>query len=300
MKKILITLLLSVLICLGVVAAKNVYSCEIPIGNRGIKDMISQGDLSLLMIGSSTFRSNIDVTALDEKFDNKDYIIAYGGNQMVATTVQYDEILKRSSNKYDCIVFEFDPLLLTEDVKLSDSRVIWDLSLEGKIKLFNKIRESGSLTSSIAIEYFLTSGMDDLITYPVTERIYSGRYYKGAKNNYVESPGADILNNTTFDLSTLEVNEYQKKAMIELINHCHDNNQKFIFLESPHYYLLSNDETYLKYKQELISLLEDLKADYILAEDIDFDNSNPKYFEDMSHMSTAGKENFTREMLKHF
>ena len=132
MKKILITLSAALIIICAAVAFKNVYSCEIPIGNRGIRAAIMEGDLDILLIGSSTFRSNLDIHELDKAFDNRAYIISYGGNQYAATDIQYDEIKKRSDNDHKLMVFELDPLMLTEEVKLSDSRVIWDLSFEGK------------------------------------------------------------------------------------------------------------------------------------------------------------------------
>ena len=46
---------------------------------------------------------------------------------------------------------------------------------------------------SMMYEYFVTSGMDDLLTYPVTERFYSTRYYKGAKTDDTPSSGKEFL-----------------------------------------------------------------------------------------------------------
>ena len=94
MKKILITLSAALIIICAAVAFKNVYSCEIPIGNRGIRAAISDND-------------------------------------------------------YKLMVFELDPLMLTEKVKLSDSRVIWDLSFEGKKALWEKLKNAGNTDFSM-------------------------------------------------------------------------------------------------------------------------------------------------------
>ena len=77
MKKILITLSAAFIIITEVVAFKNVYSCNIPIGNRGIRAAIMEGDLDVLLIGSSTFRSNLDIHELDKACDDRAYIISY-------------------------------------------------------------------------------------------------------------------------------------------------------------------------------------------------------------------------------
>ena len=97
--------------------------------------LLDAGDLDVLFLGSSTFRSNLDITQIDEAFDGKTFILAYGGNQYVAENIQYDEIQNRGHHRYDLLVIELNPMLLTEEVKLSDSRVIWDLSWDGKRRL---------------------------------------------------------------------------------------------------------------------------------------------------------------------
>ncbi|MBR1913390.1 MAG: hypothetical protein IJ827_01025 [Lachnospiraceae bacterium] len=128
MKKGLLTIAAALLVIISAVVFKNVYSCEIPIGSRGIRDAIETGDLDVLFIGSSTFRSNVDMPMMDEAYDGRVYDISYGGNELAANVIQYDDIRRRSDNKYGLMVFELGPMMLTQEVSLSDSRVIWDLS----------------------------------------------------------------------------------------------------------------------------------------------------------------------------
>ena len=190
MKKAIATVAAAVLIILAAVVFKNVYSCEMPIKNRGIGDAIRTGDLDVLLIGSSTFRSNVDMPSMDDAFDGRVYDISYGGNQLVATAIQYDEIRRRSPHEYGLMVFELGPMMLTQDVALSDSRVIWDLSWEGKKELWQSMADAGNTTGAMMYEYFVTSGMDDLITFPLTEPFYATRYYKGAKPGWEHSTAA--------------------------------------------------------------------------------------------------------------
>lgn len=298
MKRIIITILISIFIITGAVASKNLYSCRIPIKNRGISDAIASGDLDLLFIGSSTFRSNVDMHLLDDAYEGRVYDISYGGNQCVATSIQYDEIKSRSDHDYGLMVFEMGPLMITEDVKLSDSRVIWDLSLKGKLDLYNEMRKAGNTDASVAYEYFITSGMDDLITYPVTERIYATRYYKGSKTDATQSPGAEVLDSEEFDISDAMPNEAQERAVRDIIEKCKRDGQAFVFLESPVYYRLGEDPVYKKYEERFIRLLEEEDAPYILASEADFDDHLAEYFEDMNHMSDAGRKAYTRELIR--
>lgn len=299
MKKIIITLVAALLFISAAVFFKNEYSCNIPIHNRGIRDAVTRGPLDVLFVGSSTFRSNIDMQLMDEAYDEKVYTIAYGGNQLVAADIQYDEIKSRSTDKCDLYVMDIDPLMLTEEVKLSDSRVIWDLSFDGKKRLYSKMADAGNTDLSVMFEYFISSGMDDLITYPVTERIYSTRYYKGAKTDETPSSGLDYLENEKYDISDASYNEAQIDALLELIEKSQKDSQNMIFLECPKYHRLQNDPKYLELKSLMIDLLDSNNAMYITAEDIDFDNHNSDYYEDMSHMSAVGRRVYTQKLIEY-
>lgn len=305
MKKAVISLSCAIAVIVLAVVFKNTYSCRIPIGNRGINNAVSNGPLNALFVGSSSFRSNLDIDILDEKYDGRSYILSYGGNQYVACDIQYDELKERSAvsgqdSPSQLMIFEMDPLMLTEKVKLSDSRVIWDLSWDGKRRLWKKMCESGSTDTGFKVwyEYYVTSGMDDLVTYPVTEPFYSTRYYKGAKTGEVSSPGKEYLDNEKFDVSESEIVAAQEEAVVEVINKCRRDNQEFVFLETPHYIRLANDETYLKYKKHFLELLKEEGVRCITCEDTGFDNSNPDYFEDMGHMTNLGRAEYTRMLTE--
>ena len=300
MKKVIITVAAAFIIIAAAVAFKNVYSCEMPIRNRGIHDAIEQGDLSILFIGSSTFRANIDMPSMDEAFEGRVYDISYGGNQLVATAIQYDEIRRRSDNDYGIIVFELGPMMLTQEVALSDSRVIWDLTWEGKRALWQSMYTAGNTDFPMMYEYFVTSGMDDLITFPVTEPFYSTRYYKGAKTDETGSPGKDVLEGEEFDISDKTLIKAQADAVKDMIDKCRRDGQEFVFLESPCYHRLQEDPAFIKYREEYIRILDENDAPYILATDVEFDSSDPDLFEDMNHMSAEGRRVYTKELIKLF
>lgn len=297
MKNVVKTVLISISVILIAVIFKNAFSAYIPVHNRGIRAAAKAGDLDVLFIGSSTFRCNIDMHEMDEAFDNRVYDISYGGNQAIATTIQYDEFKKRSKNAHDLMVFELSPLLLTEEAMISDSRVIWDLSWNGKKRLWKKMRDSGNGDLDLMYEYFVTTGMDDLVTYPVTEPFYATRYYKGVKTGDTPSPGKDYLDNEEFDISDARLVEAQADAVKELAEKCISDGQRFVFLESPRYYRLQNDPTYKKYLDINLKILDEAGADYILASDVDFDIKNADYYEDMNHMSGTGRSVYTASLI---
>ncbi len=196
------------------------------------------------------------------------------------------------------MVFELGPMMLTQEVALSDSRVIWDLSFEGKKELWESMYDAGNTDFPMMYEYFITSGMDDLITFPVTEPFYGTRYYKGAKTDETLSPGRDALEREEFDISDKTLVEAQAEAVVNIINKCRADGQEFLFLESPCYYRLQEDPAFKKYREEYIRLLDENDAPYILASDVDFDSKDAELFEDMNHMSAKGRREYTAELIR--
>ncbi len=297
MKKVILTLTTALLIISGITVFKNLCSCDIPISNRGIKNAVDMDDTEILFLGSSAFRSDLDMGLIDDAYDGKGYDISYGGNQLVACTIQYDEIKKRSSHGYGLMVFELNPMMLTQQVSLSDSRVIWDLSWEGKKALYKSMYEAGSMTPSSTYEYFVTSGIDDLFTYPVTEPFYATRYYKGAKTEATASPGREVLETGNFDISDEVMVEAQADAVRRLIEKCERDGQAYIFIEPPRYHRLQEDPVFIRCRDEFGSILDEYDAPRILASDMAFDASDPALFEDMNHMSDEGRKKYTQELI---
>ena len=297
MKKFFLTICITITVLFAVIAAKNLCSCEIPIHNRGIGALLDAGDLDVLFIGSSTFRSNLDIVQIEKAYEGKTFILAYGGNQYVAENIQYDEIKNRGGHSYDLLVIELNPMLLTEEVKLSDSRVIWDLSWNGKRRLWKSMADGGNVTFPMFFEYFVTAGMDDLLTYPVTEPFYATRYYKGAKTDETASGGRDFLEGETFDISQIEPVSAQVDALFLLIEKCERDGQDYVVLESPHYYRLQEDPAYVRIRDEVCAQLAKKQAPMILASDVDFDDHEAAYFEDMSHMSAEGRRVYAKLLL---
>ena len=47
-----------------------------------------------------------------------------------------------------------------------------------------------------------------------------------------------------------------------------------------------------------MSILDEYNADYILDTDVEFDDHNPDYFEDMNHLSFEGRRLYTEKLIE--
>jgi len=148
-------------------------------------------------------------------------------------------------------------------------------------------------------DYFVSSNMDYLITYPLAKPVISKRYYKGGNTGEDEVKGL-----TAEELDALEVkeeagfNELQKESLKHIIDLCRENNTNLIFLESPNYIKMYCDENYREKHELLKEFLEEENIRCITKDDLKFDYKNPSCYSDLSHMSSEGMNLYTKEIIE--
>lgn len=65
-KKLITTILITLLIASGVIYAKNAYTCRLGNEAMGIPSVTCRGHVGTLFIGSSAYRKGIDMYALED------------------------------------------------------------------------------------------------------------------------------------------------------------------------------------------------------------------------------------------
>ena len=143
------------------------------------------------------------------------------------------------------------------------------------------------------------SCMDYLLTYPVSYPMIAKRYYKGGNNGSDVSPAK-----TKKELDKLPIKEdpgiddLQKDSLVKIIELCENNGIKLIFLEPPKYIRMYGDKNYSEKITMLVDFLKEEGALVIMGEDMGFDNTNPDYYYDLSHMSGEGMNVFTDKVIE--
>ena len=95
------------------------------------------------------------------------------------------------------------------------------------------------------------------------------------------------------------INKEQKKAIEKIIGLCKKNNINLTFIEVPKPDRLCKNKTYIKIMDSYKKLLNKLNTKYILADDVNSDiKTNPENFNDLVHLSTDGKEEYTKSLIK--
>jgi hypothetical protein len=97
-----------------------------------------------------------------------------------------------------------------------------------------------------------------------------------------------------------DINEIQKKAIIDIISICKDNDISTTFIETPKYRSVMEDDSYQSAIEEYASLLDMYSTEYILSEDLEGQNiSDDSYnFIDIIHLSTKGMKEYTKRLVE--
>lgn len=298
MKKTVITITTAFLIVLSVVILKNCFTYKIPNNAFGIQYIAAQKNVDYLFMGSSSFRKGIDMHMLEDNLSESTYAVTYNGNQPMNVYVELKQLLEAGTN-INTIVYELEPGMVDRGADLSDKRLLFDIDMKSKIEIWRYLSKRDDADFFMFYDYFVSSNMDYLLTYPISYPLIAKRYYKGGNN------GDDIsAAKTKEELDALPIKEdpgiddLQSESLINIIGLCSDNGINLIFLEPPKYSKMYTDDNFSSKLDELKRLLINNGAIVVMGEDLGFDNSNPDYYSDLSHMSGEGMTEFTNKVIE--
>ncbi|HOO27043.1 MAG TPA: hypothetical protein PLU43_01155 [Lachnospiraceae bacterium] len=292
-RKTIITILTALVVFFGIVMLKNCCSCLIPNHVMGVRSIIAQKQVDTLFLGSSAYRKGLDMYMLEEELDGESYALTYNGNQPLNMALELKEILN-AGTKIKYLIVDFNPSMMDRGADLSDKRLLWDISMEGKLSLWKELAKKEDTDFFTFYDYFVLSNNDYMITYPFSYPLIAKRYYRGGSTQADEASGS-----TQEELEALEVvedpgiDELQLQSVGEIITRCMENDIRLIFMESPRYQTMADNQNYADKSAALKAYLEEQDVETVLTADLGFDNTNPAYYSDLTHMSGEGKREFT-------
>ena len=281
--------------------------------NYGISTLIKQGHVDDLFIGSSMFRQGIDTVSLENE-ERSTYLLAYNGHQPFSEYIQIKELLKNGIN-IDTLYVDMYAYSATAQVGLSDVRMIQDTSLKFTLSLYEQMREHGESGIGELYEMVVKANNEIFYTWPISYPLINSRYMNGGAVTKTEGKTEEYLSNLPLGFSEdAELNTEQTKALIDLIDLCKENNIDIVFVETPKYVRLYENNAYINIMKKYTSFLNECDCKIILSEKTvkeceltgveryitySFDNNDASYFSDLIHMSTDGRRQFAN-VLKEF
>ena len=290
------TIILAFAIFLAVVAIKA-NSSSLFHSSVGVTAVKNMKEVDTLFVGASSFRKGLNMHTIDENLDGSSYMLTYNGNQPMNMYLEIRELFN-SGVKIDTLVMEFDPGMISSGPDLSDKRLLWDIDFTSQWNLWKLLSKREDADFFMFYDYWVSSNIDYLATYPVSAPVISKRYYLGGNTGEDNVPGLSADELESLDVIEAEgFAELQKSSLQDIIDLCKANNTKLICLESPNYKKMYEDANYAEKTELLKGFLKDNNITTITKDDLSFDYSNPAYYSDLSHMSTEGMNVYTKEII---
>ena len=301
MKRILLTIAGALLAALLLVLVKNEYARLLPVSTYGMQAAIAQGETENLFIGSSMFRQGLSIDVLEEGLPGSSYILSYNGNQPALMAMELEYMLQEGL-EVKSLYIDLYPYTAAADPWLSDTKLLLDTDLDFKLRAWELMRRSSGASFSDFYEFFVTANNAQLLTYPVNNALVSSQFRNGGTLLEQEGRTREEL----YALGTLGsrdgLNEVQVEGYRRLAALAEEYDLNLYFLETPKYERMYQDADYLELYGLCLETVRGLEKEWngkgsfrlICAEDLDFDSSDAGNFQDLIHLSAAGRTEYTR------
>lgn len=293
MKKMIVAIAGTFCFLLALLAVKNEYARYLPSKAYGMKPVIERGEVEHLFIGSSMFRQGLDIHVLEEQLGESVYILSYNGNQPAFMAMELAYLLDQGV-KINHLYVDLYGYTASANPWISDTKILLDTDLAFKWDTW-KLMKAWNETSFLDFyELFVTANNEQLLTWPVHNKLLAGQFYKGG--TLIQSAGTTEAA-LDYSLGVRDgVHEAQAEGYATIRNLADEHGIRLTFVETPKYHTMYEDETYQMLLSECLEAVEGREV--LLFEGMKFDNTSPENFQDLIHLSCEGRKAYTRQMCR--
>lgn len=288
-KKILLGIFLSTLLFLF---AKTFFSYSLFYNTTcGMKNLILEGEVDNLYIGSSMFRQGLDINELKKEIpEESHYILAYNGNQPIWECLQLEYLLE-SGLKVKKLYVDMYAFSICKEPNLDDEKMFLEFPYDKKREIYQCIKSGLSWTEKWQL---WVSGCNEMILFwPIYSKIVDMQFENGGTLINSEGSEKETLDNmftvnypSTMDNTQIE---YLKK----IVKLAKENKIQIVFVETPKYSKVQYEESYCKLMDEYREILDCMGVEYISDYD-EIDCYDSSLFQDLIHLSSEGRKTFTK------
>ena len=301
MKRILTAIGSALLAAFLLIILKNEYARLLPVSTYGMQAAIAQEETENLFIGSSMFRQGLSIDVLEEELPGNSYILSYNGNQPALMAMELQYMLEEGL-KIQNLYIDLYPYTAAADPWISDTKILLDTDLDFKLRAWRLMAESGETSFSDFFEFFVTANNEQLLTYPVNNRLVSSQFRNGGTLLSQEGSTKEELD----ALGTLGgregLNEAQVQGYREIAALAEQYDLNLYFLETPKYERMYQDEDYRELYELCLQEVRELERSWngsgsfavICAEELNFDTSKAANYQDLIHLSAEGRKEYTK------
>lgn len=301
MKRILLTIGGALLAAFLLVILKNEYARLLPVSTYGMQAAIEREETENLFIGSSMFRQGLSIDVLEEDLPGSSYILSYNGNQPALMAMELAYMLEEGLEVKNLYI-DLYPYTAAADPWISDTKILLDTDLDFKIQAWRLMAENSGASFSDFFEFFVTANNEQLLTYPLNNALVSSQFRNGGTLLQQEGSTREELYALGMLGSRNGLHEAQMEGYGKIAALAEEYGLNLYFLETPKYERMYADPDYMELYQLCLEEVQRLKAEWngsgsfevLCAEDLDFDSSDAGNFQDLIHLSSAGRTEYTQ------
>lgn len=301
MKRILLTIGGALLAAFLLVILKNEYARLLPVSTYGMQAAIEREETENLFIGSSMFRQGLSIDVLEEELPGSSYILSYNGNQPALMAMELAYMLEEGLEVKNLYI-DLYPYTAAADPWISDTKILLDTDLDFKIQAWRLMAENSGASFSDFFEFFVTANNEQLLTYPINNALVSSQFRNGGTLLQQEGSTREELYALGMLGSRNGLHEAQMEGYGKIAALAEEYGLNLYFLETPKYERMYADPDYMELYQLCLEEVQRLKAEWngsgsfevLCAEDLDFDSSDAGNFQDLIHLSSAGRTEYTQ------
>lgn len=309
MKRIVWIILSSIIVTIVFVGLKYLtFDSVMPNANYGMRAICKAKDIKDLYLGSSMFRQGIDA----KEMGDSTYLLAYNSNRPFLEALQLKRLLDNGA-KFDRLIVDMYPYSITRDVGISDVRMIMDGDIKFTCDVYRAMQKCGSPISTL-YDLLFQQNNEIFLTLPVSYKLMNSRYHRGSNTSFRHGLSTEELAKLEpKEVDSRQMNEFQIKGLEQIISMCRDNAIELVFIETPKYQIINEDELYSKLMTDFAVFLSARDVEMILydktydkvvdlinpvyVKKYSFDDSNPQYYLDLYHISYEGRQELSKKVL---
>ena len=300
MKKIVTTVVAVLAAVALVIVLKNQYGSVFAGKTYGMPAVIKQGEVDHLFIGSSMFRQGLDIDALEENLDGSVYILSYNGNQPIFMAKELEYLLENGL-QIENLYIDFYAYTLTAVPWISDTKMFLDTDLSFKMDAWKTMTAHNKVGLKDFYEMFVTANNEQILMYPINNVIVSSQFRNGGSLLSLAGKTEEHLD--TLDLGVRDgLFESQIAGYDRIVELAKEYDINLLFIETPKYEKLLTDTRegcYTDLLNEMIAWAKASGAEYLLAENFEFDHAKGANFQDLIHLSGEGRADYCKKLAEY-
>lgn len=292
------TVCAALLLCLVVVLTKSQLTPQLMrSANYGLPALVERGGAGMLFIGSSMFRQGVDVDVLGTT-ERDWYLLTYNGLQPVTEELLLNR-LADAGVEVGTLYVDMYAYSLCANPAMGDEKMTLELDLEGKAALWDVISRSSSADAASFWRLFVTGNNELLLTWPLYFPLVNRRFCRGGRSLPQEGLTAEQMAALEPPPIAGVPQQNQREAVQALIENARKHGTSVVFLETPKYQTVMENEDYIRAMEAYCALLEEEGVAYVLADDLCPEISlMTENFSDTIHLSSQGRVTYTKALAE--